>query len=59
MPKKQVVRHIVDEMKCIGPRLIVLLDYPRKMVLRISNLTVTVDTHFIGLEAIGMQSATG
>lgn len=59
MPSIRVVRHIVDKMKRIGPRLMVSLDFSGKMVLGISNLTATVDTHFIGLEVIGMQKAIG
>lgn len=59
MPSIRVVRHIVDKMKRIGPRLIVSLDFSGKMVLGISNLSATVDTHFMGLEIIGMQNDIG
>lgn len=59
MPSVRVVRHIVDKMKHIGPRLMVSLDSFGKMVLGVSNLSATVDTHFVGLEVIGQQTATG
>lgn len=59
MPSIRVVRHIVDKMKRIGPRLMVSLDSSGKMVLGVSNLSATVDTHFVGLDVIGLQTATG
>lgn len=59
MPSIRVMRHIVDKMKHISPRLIVSLDSSGKMVLGVSNLSATVDTHFIGLDVIGFQTITG
>lgn len=59
MPSIRIVRHIVDKMKRIGPRLIVSLGSTGKMVLGVSNLSATVDTHFSGLEIIGLQTSTG
>lgn len=59
MPSIRIVRHIVDKMKHIAPRLIVSLDSSGKMVLGVSNLSATVDTHFVGLDVIGLQSVTG
>ncbi|XP_001950666.2 checkpoint protein HUS1 [Acyrthosiphon pisum] len=58
MPSIRVVRHIVDKMKRIGPRLIVSLDSSGKMVLGVSNLSATVDTHFIGLEIVSVHNLT-
>lgn len=59
MPSVRVVRHVVDSMKRIGPRLMVSLDSSGKMVLGVSNLLSTVDTHFRGLEVISPQATTG
>lgn len=59
MPSIRIVRQIVDKMKRIGPRLIVSLGSTGKMVLGVSNFSATVDTHFAGLEIIGLQTATG
>jgi len=59
MPSIRVVRHIVDKMKRIGPRLMVSLDASGKMVLGVSNLSATVDTHFIDLEIVSVQNSTG
>lgn len=59
MPSIRVVRHIVDKMKHIGPRLMVSLNSVGKMILGISNLSATVDTHFTGLDVIDLQSETG
>lgn len=59
MPSIRVMRHIVDKMKHISPRLMVSLDSSGKMVLGVSNLSATVDTHFIGLDVIGFQTITG
>ncbi|XP_027853042.2 checkpoint protein HUS1 [Aphis gossypii] len=58
MPSIRVVRHIVDKMKRIGPRLMVSLDASGKMVLGVSNLSATVDTHFIDLEIVSVQNST-
>ncbi|KAL5239479.1 hypothetical protein ACI65C_006889 [Semiaphis heraclei] len=58
MPSIRVLRHIVDKMKRIGPRLTVSLDSSGKMVLGVSNLSATVDTHFIGLEIVSVQNST-
>jgi len=46
-------------MKRISPRLIVSLDSSGKMVLGVSNLSATVDTHFINLEVIDLLTSTG
>jgi len=59
MPSIRVVRHIVDKMKRIGPRLMVSLDSTGKMVLGVSNLSATVDTHFAGLDVISLQTEMG
>lgn len=59
MPSIRVMRHIVDKMKHISPRLMVSLDSSGKMVLGVSNLSATVDTHFMGLDVIGFQTITG
>lgn len=59
MPSIRVMRHIVDKMKHISPRLMVSLDSSGKMVLGVSNLSATVDTHFIGLDVISLQTITG
>lgn len=59
MPSIRIVRHIVDKMKRISPRLIVSLDSSGKMVLGVSNLSATVDTHFINLEVIDLLTSTG
>lgn len=59
MPSIRVMRHIVDKMKHISPRLMVSLDSSGKMVLGVSNLSATVDTHFMGLDVIDFQTITG
>lgn len=59
MPSIRVVRHIVDKMKHIGSRLMVSLDSSGKMVLGVSNLSATVDTHFVGLEVISLLTTSG
>ncbi|VVC40598.1 Cell cycle checkpoint, Hus1,Checkpoint protein Hus1/Mec3 [Cinara cedri] len=58
MPSIRIVRHIVDKMKRICPKLIVTLGSTGKMVLGVSNFSATVDTHFTGLEIIGLQNTT-
>lgn len=35
------------------------LDCSGKMILGVSNVSATVDTHFLGLEVIGFQTGTG
>lgn len=59
MPSIRVVRHIVDKMKHVSPRLMISLDSSGKMVLGVSNLSATVDTHFSNLELIDLQTGTG
>lgn len=59
MPSIRIVRHIVDKMKRIAPRLMVSLDSTGKMVLGVSNLSATVDTHFTDLDVISLQTETG
>lgn len=59
MPSIRIVRHIVDKMKRIDLKLMVSLDSSGKMVLGVSNLSATVDTHFVGLEVIGLQMRSG
>lgn len=59
MPSIRVIRHIVDKMKHISPRLMVSLDSSGKMVLGVSNFSATVDTHFTNLEVISLQTASG
>lgn len=59
MPSIRVVRHIVDKMKRIDSKLMVSLDSSGKMVLGVSNLSATVDTHFIGLQIVSLQNLTG
>lgn len=59
MPSIRVLRHIIDKMKHISPRLMISLDSCGKMILGVSNVTATVDTHFMGLEVIGLHTGTG
>lgn len=59
MPSIRVVRHIVDKMKHVSPRLMISLDSSGKMVLGVSNLSATVDTHFSNLELVDLQTGTG
>lgn len=59
MPSIRIVRYVVDHMKRISPRLVVSLHSSGKMVLGVSNLLATVDTHFRSLDVIGLQTVTG
>ncbi|XP_050528676.1 checkpoint protein HUS1 isoform X2 [Daktulosphaira vitifoliae] len=52
LPLIRVVRHVVDNMKRIGPRLTVTLNSFGKMILSVSNLLSTVDTHFSDLDVV-------
>lgn len=58
LPLIRVVRHVVDNMKRIGPRLTVTLNTFGKMILSTSNLMATVDTHFSDLDIINHRNKT-
>ncbi|XP_050442485.1 checkpoint protein HUS1 [Adelges cooleyi] len=59
LPSIRVVRHVIDNMKRIGPRLMVTLNTSGKMILGISNLLSTVDTHFSNLEVVNPKTLYG